>query len=149
MCCSQLLEYTRCDLLHTLEPISDDVMDWDPPYRHFASYAWWRTIRQILQHIAVTEVGYYLPSVGWRVGFDPESLKGVDWRQQLGESRAETQRFLAELKSSSDQVRVKEGNDEVWSVRKVLRRLVWHERLHWKSIQRILRDYGQRGSGAI
>ncbi|MEW6751956.1 MAG: hypothetical protein AB1505_13410 [Candidatus Latescibacterota bacterium] len=30
---------------------------------------------------------------------------------------------------------------QVWSVRKVLRRLVWHELLHGKSIQRIAREY--------
>ncbi|HDL85688.1 MAG TPA: hypothetical protein ENH11_05100 [Candidatus Acetothermia bacterium] len=31
--------------------------------------------------------------------------------------------------------------EDIWSVRKVLRRLVWHELLHWKSIKRIVREY--------
>ena len=138
--CVELLQHTRRGLLATVESLPDSVLDWDPPYRQFDSWAWWKTIRQILAHIALCEVGYYLPSIGWHVGFDPGEIEHRPWQEHLQCSRKETQRFLEELKSSPDRARIAE-TDETWSVRKVLRRLVWHERLHWKSIQRIARDY--------
>lgn len=141
--CRQLLEYTRRDLLATVEGLSDDVLDWDPPYDRFAPHAWWRTVRQILQHIAFTEIGYYLPSVGWEVQLDLGELRRSAWQELLLRSREETLRFLDHLRKDSDRVRLTQG-DEVWTVRKVLRRLVWHERLHWKSIQRIIGDYARR-----
>lgn len=112
---------------------------------------WWRTIRQILLHIALTEVGYYLPSVGWRAGLNPETLKSASWQQALELSRRETRRFLDELTMpGSDRARII-VDDETWSVRKVLRRLVWHERLHYKGILRIAREYNRlhRGDAAV
>ncbi|BAS26762.1 DinB family protein [Limnochorda pilosa] len=138
--CIHLLQCTRRGLLEAVAPLSDDVLDWDPPYRRFAPFAWWKSVRQVVEHVALTEVGYYLPSVGWRPAFHPQALREMAWQDQLRVSRQETLRFLEELSSSSDRARVRE-TDEVWSVRKVLRRLVWHERLHWKSIRRIVREY--------
>ena len=138
--CAELLGYLRLDLMTTVEPLPAKVMEWDPPYRHFASYAWWRTIWQIVKHVALTEVAYYLPSVGWEVRLDLRALQIADWHEQLWQSREEAYRFLDELRASSDRVRLRNG-DETWTVRKVLRRLVWHERLHLKSIRRIVADY--------
>lgn len=138
--CGELLGYLRRDLMTTVEPLPAEAMDWDPPYQHFASYAWWRTIRQIVKHVALTEVAYYLPSVGWQVRLDLQALQRADWQEQLRQSREETYRFLDELRASSDRVRLRNG-DETWTVRKVLRRLVWHERLHLKSIRRVVADY--------
>lgn len=140
--CERLLRYTRADLLQTVASLPDAVFDWDPPYRRFAPHAWWRTIRQILQHIALTDVGYYLPSIGWQTELDLPALRAGSWLDLLQRSREETLRFLEELKADPDKVRLEQG-EETWSVRKVLRRLVWHERLHWKSIQRILADYAK------
>jgi len=55
--------------------------------------------------------------------------------------REETVTFLRKLATSPDRARVNFGEGEAWSVRKVLRRLVWHELLHLKSIRRIGRDF--------
>lgn len=143
--CLRLLSYSRQDLVATIEGLPDSVLDWDPPYRQFAEWARWRTIRQIVEHIALTEVGYYLPAIGYS-GPDPTSLvggAGADWREQLLRSRRETERFLTQLAGSHDRARVTRGEED-WSVRKVLRRLVRHELLHWKSIRRIVRDYGDQ-----
>jgi len=141
--CAELVGLTRCGLVSSVEHLPDSVLDWDPPYRHLSSWAWWKTVRQILAHIALCEVGYYLPCVDWRGGLDPDDLAGRPWREQLQRSREETLSFLEGLKSSADRERfVHTEANGTWSVRKVLRRLVWHERLHWKSIQRIVRDYG-------
>jgi hypothetical protein len=137
--CLELLDYSRRDIRSTVEALPDTLLDWDPPYRRFRKDARWRTIRQILEHIALTEAGYYMPHIGYSA-LEPSELVGAGWQQQLLVSRRETRRFLAGLARSSDRARVRDA-DEVWSVRKVLRRLVWHELLHWKSIKRVVHDY--------
>ncbi|HHW11309.1 MAG TPA: DinB family protein [Firmicutes bacterium] len=147
--CKRLLELTRSDLLSVVAELDDKVMDWDPPYKNFASFASWRTIRQILAHIACTEIGYYLPKIGWQPNLKPKDLRESSWHEQLQLSRKETHRFLDELLAAEDKTRINKSAIpvEAWSVRKVLRRLVWHELLHWKNIRRIVRDYyGQVGS---
>ena len=138
--CEILLACSRRSLIETVSPLSDEALDRDPPYERFDEWAWWRTVRQIVAHIALCEVGYYLPSIGWRVPLDPEDLRDAPWREQLIRSREETLRFLEAMRTSKDRVRLTQGQ-EAWSLRKVLRRLVWHERVHWKSITRILRDW--------
>ena len=55
--------------------------------------------------------------------------------------------FLTELQGEPDRARLSLAAGEAWSVRKVLRRLVRHELLHWKSIQRILSAYGSVEAG--
>lgn len=142
--CLRLLSCSRNDLLATVAPMSDALLDWDPPYRNFFAWARWRTIRQVLGHIASTEVGYYLPLVGYDSP-DLGELSGLTWPEQLRRSRAQTVRFLEGLLGDGeDRLRLYEA-DEAWSVRKVLRRLVWHELVHLKSIRRIAREYAGRG----
>ena len=70
-------------------------------------------------------------------------FRAADWPEQLRQSREETLRILEDLRVSDDRIRLR-NDDEIWTVRKVLRRLLWHERLHLKSIQRIVADYQQR-----
>lgn len=140
----RLLGCSRADLLATVGPMTDALLDWDPPYRDFAAWARWRTVRQVLSHIAGTEIGYYLPWVGYE-GPDVRDLLELPWQEQLRISRARTVRFLEGLShDGEDRLRLRE-TDEGWSLRKVLRRLVWHELLHLKSIRRIARDHA--GSG--
>jgi hypothetical protein len=141
--CVRLLSYARSDLLETAGQLPDGVLDWDPPYARFASWASWRTIRQILLHIADTEEYYYLPSIGCT----PESSyksEDADWANRLLDSRRSTVRQLRALQSEADLSRVTTDGGDAWSVRKVLRRLMRHELLHWKSIKRIVRSYPQR-----
>jgi len=90
-----------------------------------------------LEHIARTEIGYYLP---W-IGYSQEGLLD-EGEELLHRSRAATLRFLERLESESDRLRFVERGGEAWSVRKVSRRLVWHERIHTKSIQRLGRALG-------
>jgi hypothetical protein len=52
------------------------------------------------------------------------------------------------LRDSSDLARVTQGEGEHWSVRKALRRMIWHEQMHRKSIVRILAAYAQSLKGA-
>lgn len=138
----RLLSASREDLLITVSSLQSDAHDWDPPYKSFGAWASWRTVRAILAHIANTETHYYLPSVGCEPRLAPAAPDG-DWEEFLPKHRQETLQFLNELRSAADRARVSRDQEE-WSVRKVLRRLVRHELLHWKSIRRIGCEYQRR-----
>lgn len=132
----RLLAATRADLLKTMGELPEAALDWDPPYSFFAPWATWRSIRQILAHIANTETHYYLTKIGWRPRCSVAREAG-DWCEFLAAHRAEVIDRLADLRDSSDLCRLRQIPDDEWSVSKVLRRLVRHEILHWKSIRRI------------
>jgi hypothetical protein len=138
----QLLSASREDLLSAVSSLPSAALDWDPPYRSFASWATWRTVRAILAHVANTETHYYLRSIGQQPCSMPAEADG-NWAEFLPEHRQETIRFLEGVRASSDRARVSRDGEE-WSLRKVLRRLVRHELLHWKSIRRIGREYKRR-----
>ena len=135
-----LLDATRTELLEAISEVTDDVLDWDPPYRHFPSWAHWHTIRQILVHIANTETHYYLPCINIATDIAPAS-EHAPWQAYLARHREVAVEALHILKTSHDLARIRFYDDGAWSVRKALRRLVWHERLHTKSIRRIIKDY--------
>jgi len=139
----ELLAASRSDLLDTVGKLPEAALDWDPPYRSFLSWATWRTVRQILAHLANTETHYYLAWIGFAPRSSPAPADG-DWREFLGEHRAETLSCLQELRDSPDRRRIASGNGEEWSAAKVLRRLVRHEILHTRSIARIGREYAAR-----
>lgn len=147
----ELLAASRADLTADLEAAPGGALDWDPPYRRFASWADWRTVRAILAHIANGETHYYARSIGHLPSAPLASADG-DWRLFLPRSRAELIGFLEGLKRSSDLGRVQALDhgfgEEWWSVRKSLRRLVSHELAHWKSIRRIVREYMARSHPA-
>ena len=137
----ELLHATRTDLLRHVTELSDNALDWNPPYRRFSSWANWRTIREILVHIANVETHYYLPNIGIRPTVSPAASE-VSWEHNLLNHRNVTIEALQKLKVEQDLSRVHffdvHGG---WSMGKVLRRLVWHERLHSKSIRRIVGVY--------
>jgi hypothetical protein len=147
----RLLACSRADLTAQLEAAPAGVFDWDPPYRRFASWADWRTIRANLAHIANGETHYYTRNIGHNPS-GPPADPGGDWRVILSESRTEIVAFLENLKSSRDLLRVRTIDhgfaEESWSVRKALRSLVGHEIVHAKSIARIIRDYRALQSGS-
>jgi hypothetical protein len=137
---AQLLAASRSDLLATVGKLPEAVLDWDPPYRSFLPWATWRTVRQILAHLANTETHYYLAWIGFVPRTSPAPADG-DWQAFLAEHRSETLSRLRELRDDSDRRRVVNRDGEEWSAAKVLRRLVRHEILHTRSIARIGREY--------
>ena len=139
-----LLAASRADVTALLCDAPSAALDWDPPYRRFAPWADWRTIRANLAHVANGETHYYTRNIGHQPTGAPVDSQG-DWTNFLPRSRTEAVAFLERLKSSADLRRVRTIDHgfgaEEWSVRKALRRLVSHELLHAKSIARIIRDY--------
>ena len=137
----RLLGASRSDLVDILQRVPVAVHDWDPPYRRFLSWGRWRTVRQVVAHLANTETHYYLTAIGFQPPLEPVSPV-AEWESFLDARRAQVIEFLDDLKRSSDLIRVDPAG--AWSVRKVLRRMIWHERLHTKSIRRILDEHTGR-----
>lgn len=147
-----LLQWAREELRLLMAQIPEAALDWVPPYKIYPEWAHWRSIREVLVHVALCEVRYYLQWIGHNPGplptpnnLPPDSRQwyravGDDWKGLLTNTRAQTVAFLRMLTTTSDRARIVE-KPEGWSVRKVLRRLVWHEIVHTKNIGRILRDF--------
>jgi len=138
-----LLTASRSDLITTLECLPVGTFDWDPPYERFLPWARWRTVRQVVAHLANTETHYYLPTIGFQPSAEPVPGDS-EWQTFLAGRREEVVKCLDGLRHAPDLAHVAEAWAEAWSVRKVLRRLVWHERLHTKSIRRIAADYNRQ-----
>ena len=139
----RLLQATRADLVSVLGEAPPGALDWDPRYQGFLPWARWRSVRQVAAHLANTETHYYLGAIGFHPPWEPVPPEG-EWPLFLADRRAAAIQFLDDLKGASDLARV--DPDAGWSVRKVLRRMIWHERLHTKSIRRILGEYQGRHS---
>ncbi len=140
----RLLEASRADLLAVLDAAPAGLLDWDPPYRRFADWATWRSIRATLAHIADAETHYYLLNLGCEPE-GPQIDTSRDWRAEMARARSAAYRALERLSASADRARVSSlelpyGRED-WSVRKSLRRMVAHERQHTKSIARIARAF--------
>ena len=134
--------HAREDLLDTISGLNDVVLDWRPPKSAMARINPWKpvvlTIREIVQDIAGAE-GYY------RTGLqDGESTSEAgDERPNLESQRARTLERLhtlsdAELSQVFRPRRSWQEGSEIWTVRKVLRRVIDHERFHTAEIQQRL-----------
>jgi hypothetical protein len=143
----RLLACSRRDLLAELEGATDALLDWDPPYRRFAPWADWRTIRATLAHVANSETHYYLRNIGYETAA-PAATPTADWRGMLAASRREALGHLRALRAATDLVRLRTLDHgygpEAWSARKALRRIVRHELMHCKSIRRIRHAYAEQ-----
>ncbi|MDR7486083.1 MAG: DinB family protein [Armatimonadota bacterium] len=129
--CMRLMGDMRADTLRLLEGLPRAALDWSRPGQT-------RTIKEHLLHVASSERGYLerlrlgpLPAVG-RVRHPVERLTRarvtVSWR-------------LMRL-TPEERTRVVKTDGEWWSLGKVLRRLLYHERYHIRSVARILRYHG-------
>ncbi len=97
-----------------------------------------KTIREIHDHVKRTQ-HYYLSRLNI-----PVVWKEREDFMEIRESYLDKTRLLLEKNDSS---RVYVVDDEEWTLKKVLRRFVWHDRIHGKAITRILEK--QRGLGVI
>lgn len=138
----RFMTYAREDLKSVISGLSDLILDWRPPKSAMAKIDPWKpvvlTIREIVQDIAGAE-GYY------RTGLQDGTSKSetVDGRTSLASQR---ERTLERLRDLSDPERTRtfhpsrswQGGSEVWTVRKVLRRIISHERFHTAEIEQRL-----------
>ena len=104
----QLLEASRSDLIAMLEGLPAGALDWDLPYERFLPWARWRTVRQVVAHLANTETHYYLASIGFHPPWEPVPMES-EWRSFLADRRAKAIEFLDELRDASDLARVNDA----------------------------------------
>jgi len=127
----RLMKYSRNDLEATLAGRSEDCMDWEPPAR-------FRTIRNCLIHIAHAELWYVT-----RLNIaTPEKLPESPF-ELLDYSRGIAVKCLQDLperkmKGIFQPRKYRSPKCNLWTARKVLRRLVDHERLHTRDIKKVL-----------
>ena len=127
------LKDSRQETLDFLRPWSDDALDWIPDRAK-------RSLQQTLTHLAYVEYMYAV----WT--FDLHSVEGLkeflSWTRRLA---ADRMRELAARQD--DRVTMADWagaiDPEEWSARKAARRLLWHERLHLRSL---LRHFGKTES---
>ncbi len=133
------MEYSRKDLLSFMFNVTEECLDWEPPDKP-------RTIRNCLEHIAYVEPWYIT-----RLNIDlPEDYPG-DVFELLNATRNIVIDMLRnfpeqKMKGVFQPNKDKSPTCDLWTARKVLRRLVDHERLHTKYIQNVLGIYNGIGN---
>jgi len=136
------LEYSRQELLLFVQGLQDPSLDWTPQGSP-------RSLQQNLFHLAMVEIMYAV----WT--FDLHSTEGLI--KFLAWSRRVASHRMRELADRSDkQVTIADWTaapePEEWTARKAARRLLWHERLHLRSMKRRFhqerdRETAPNGSG--
>jgi len=135
------MTWSRDDLMATTADLPDALFDWAPPRSAIASFDAWapevRTIRGIAGHVLQLETYY-------RDGLRDGPGKGIF--EPVGEPADERARTLELLRGMSDEGRsrpwmcVRPGRTvaEEWTVRKVVRRIIAHERAHAAEVRQRL-----------
>lgn len=120
-----LLRWSRADLLERVKDLSEEQLD-----RTYPDERW--NIRGILRHVASAE-WWYLDRLGL-AGIERKDLPGnLDERLSVVRSRLEEI-----LPSLTGRELVIGREAEFWSPRKMLRRVLWHERNHLFHIEKLL-----------
>lgn len=129
-----LLGWQREDLLERVGALADEALDWTPMD---APDTW--SIRQILDHLAQSEVWY----MGRLDETPPQvvvsALPGSTLEQLQRVRQAAVMRVKSYPKEWRGKVFTHQG--EQWSLRKALRRAIWHERDHMNQIDALLAAY--------
>lgn len=133
----RLMTYSREDLLDLISDLSNKCLDWLPPNEP-------RTIRNCLKHIAYVEPWYItrlnveLPSRYPRKVFQMLSYTRKIVGDYLKNFPRDKMHGIFQPQKDSNPI------CNLWTARKVLRRLVDHERLHTRYINRVLQMYKER-----
>jgi predicted RNase H-like HicB family nuclease len=132
----RLMKYSREDLLSVVEGLTDDLLSWSPPNEP-------RTIRNCLRHIACVEPWYMS-----RLNIDLQCEPTRNVFSLLDRTRWAVVNYLESFPREKMRGVVQPMKDRsptcnLWTARKVLRRLVDHERLHTRYIERVLETMRQ------
>ncbi|HSH01529.1 MAG TPA: DinB family protein [Anaerolineae bacterium] len=134
----RLAAYNREELLTLVGGWPDSLLGWRPSEDEMS-------IHDVLVHIGDAD-GIYVTRILRPTPAIQRKEAGMDWRQYLAVQReaAITQlRNLSEEERSWINVPDDHEGDESWTVRKVLRRMVEHEREHMAHIHEILGRWSQ------
>jgi len=133
----RLMRYSREDLLKLVSNLSNECLDWLPPNEP-------RTVRNCLRHIAYVEPWYItllnvdLPSTYPRNVFEMLNYTRQIVVDYLKNMPRDKMRGIFQPKKYPRSI------CNLWTARKVLRRLVDHERLHIKYIEKVLQMYTKK-----
>ncbi len=128
----RLMNYAREDTIATLRGVSDGMLDWKPDPTSK------RSIREIVAHLTYVEF-WYLAKL-----WDESSKEG------LLELLAEIRKVVVERLNKLTPIERKTETiyyypapkpPEQWTARKIFRRYLWHERLHSKTITKLIDLY--------
>ena len=120
----RLMDYSRQDLLDLVTGLSRELLHWEPPAA--VDNAGW-TIDDILEHLTRAERVY-------------TSRFNSNIYALLTEVRRQTMERVARL-TDQERAQITEQQGEYWTARKVLRRLLEHEREHYQHINQVLRQF--------
>lgn len=131
------MQYARADLLDACLHLPDAILDWAPTVVDTSSFDAWapeaRTIRDIVEHVVQLEIYY-------RDSLHDSLARGIF--ERTGDPAAERAHTVALLRSLMDDERTRTFRPihpsrdvaEEWTGRKVLRRIIAHERAHTAEI---------------
>lgn len=128
----RLMKYSRKDLLALVLNLSDECLDWKPSDKP-------RTIRDCLRHIAYVEPWYIS-----RLNIEVPEYYPEDTFELLNYTRNIVIECLQNFPKRKmggifHPKKDKSPVCDLWTARKVLRRIIDHERLHTKYIQKVLK----------
>jgi hypothetical protein len=86
------------------------------------------TIREVIQHVNSTQ-HFYLTRLGVQLS------NGID---DVMEARTRCVDELARLHDGGVNSSIMGSQEELWTLKKVMRRLIWHDRIHGKAIIRMM-----------
>ena len=122
-----LLNCTRSDLITTIRRAPSSSLDEEIAGERFGS------LSGILKHVATAE-RWYFDKLGLAL---PKEQLGTDPFGMLDAVRRHTVIQLPRLVQNRE---IREIRGELWSARKVVRRMLWHERVHTWHLQRLVAD---------
>ena len=133
----RLMDYSRKDLLALVQNATRDTLEWEPPGKPL-------TILNCLTHIAHVELWYIT-----RLNIELPGDYPTAVFELLDSTRAAVIECLqnfprSKMRGIFQPRKYKSPVCDLWTARKVLRRLVDHERLHTRYIKTILDMYANR-----
>jgi hypothetical protein len=133
----RLLAHARSELAGATESLPEEVLDWAPPREAFGQFDEWapevRTIRDVVRHVLELEV-YYRSGLRDGPAAGIFERVGSPWDEHA--RTADVLRAMDEESLSRSYWPVRPGRTvpEEWTARKVLARLISHERVHTAEI---------------
>lgn len=134
------LNDSRLDLLAILESVPGDAWNWKRPEREQRVSGYYPTVKEQAQHVAAIE-RWYIKKL-WPVPRFSPARNVLDRLERVREFVVQT---LADRAVQDSEAVVTVGSEK-WTSRKILRRLLCHERYHMRQIEAILEQYANGAS---